>query len=100
VLADISGFTAYLAQVELDHAHQILSDMLEDIVRQFKSLLTIAKLEGNCVFAYTPEKQLARGETLLELAEATYIAFATRWRPPAAVPPVNVAPAGPSLTWI
>lgn len=41
VLADISGYTGYLAQVELEHAHEILTDLLESIVDQFKSVLTI-----------------------------------------------------------
>jgi hypothetical protein len=78
VLADISGFTSYLAGVELEHAHDILSDLLETIVSRFKSLLTIAKLEGDAVFAYAPEKKVPRGETLLELLESTYVAFCDR----------------------
>ena len=41
VLADISGFTSYLVQVELDHAHEILTDLLEAIVGQFRTLLTV-----------------------------------------------------------
>lgn len=78
VLADISGYTAYLAGVELDHAHEILTDLLETIVGKFKVVLTIAKLEGDAVFAYTPEANLPRGETLLELVEMTYMAFCDR----------------------
>jgi hypothetical protein len=78
VLADISGYTAYLAGVELDHAHEILTDLLETIVGKFKTVLTISKLEGDAVFAYTPEAKLPRGETLLELIESTYMAFCDR----------------------
>ncbi len=78
VLADISGFTSYLAGVELDHAHGVLSDLLELIVAQFKPLLTLSKLEGDAVFAYALESQMPRGETLLELLEATYVAFRGR----------------------
>jgi hypothetical protein len=78
VLADISGYTHYLAGVELDHAHEILTDLLETIVASLKSLLTISKLEGDAVFAYVPEAQVGRGETLLELVEATYLAFRDR----------------------
>jgi len=37
--------------------------------------LTISKLEGDAVFAYAPEAKVPRGETLLELLEATYAAF-------------------------
>ncbi len=78
VLADISGYTAYLAGVELDHAHEILTDLLEIIVGKFKAALTISKLEGDAVFGYVPEEKMARGETLLELVESTYVAFRDR----------------------
>jgi uncharacterized protein YndB with AHSA1/START domain len=78
VLADISGFTSYVAQVELDHAHEILTDLLAAIVDQFKSYLTVVKLEGDAVFAYAPAARVTRGETLLELLECTYLAFRGR----------------------
>lgn len=78
VLADISGFTAYLAGVELEHAHEILSNLLETISAKFKSLLTISKYEGDAIFAYVPASQVVRGETLLELLETSYLAFRDR----------------------
>lgn len=78
VLADISGYTSYLAGVELDHAHGVLTDLLETIIRRFKPLLTISKLEGDAVFAYLPDARLQRGETLFELIESTYLAFRDR----------------------
>jgi hypothetical protein len=78
VLADISGFTAFLAQVELDHAHGILADLLEEIVEQFRTMLTIHKLEGDAVFAFVSEARVPRPETLLELCENTYLAFRMR----------------------
>ncbi|MGQ0602566.1 MAG: DUF2652 domain-containing protein [Anaerolineales bacterium] len=78
ILADISGYTSYLAGVELDHADEIITSLLEIIVGQFKQVLTISKLEGDAVFAYAPEAKLTRGETLLELIESTYVAFCDR----------------------
>ncbi len=78
VLADISGYTSFLAQTELDHAQEILSDLLETVLHRFQTLLTIHKIEGDAVFAYTPEARLQRGETLLELIEATYVDFRER----------------------
>jgi class 3 adenylate cyclase len=75
VIADISGFTSYLAKVELEHAHEILTDLLETIVKEFKTLLTISKLEGDAVFAYAPETRIPDGERILELIENTYVAF-------------------------
>ena len=78
VLADISRYTSFLAKVELEHAHEILTDLLEVIVENFKSLLTISKLEGDAVFAYVDEKKIVRGEILLEMIENTYVAFRQR----------------------
>lgn len=78
VLADISGYTSFLAKVELEHAHEILTDLLEVIVDKFQSLLMISKLEGDAVFAYVDENKIVRGEVLLELVENTYVAFRQR----------------------
>jgi hypothetical protein len=78
ILADISGYTSFLAGTELEHAHEILAELLEEIVGRFQSLLTISKLEGDAVFAYVPEERVPRGETLLELIESTYVAFRER----------------------
>jgi len=78
VLADISGYTSYLAGTELDHARDVLTELLELIVQQFKPFLNIAKLEGDAVFAYVPKAKIVRDETLLEMMESTYLAFRDR----------------------
>jgi hypothetical protein len=78
LLADISGYTSYLAGVELTHAHEILSELLELIVEQFQSLLTIVKLEGDAVFAHVPKNKIVRDEILPELLESTYVVFRDR----------------------
>lgn len=78
VLADISGYTSYLAGTELDHSQAILTELLELVIQRFETCLIIAKLEGDAVFAYTPTANIARGETLLELLELTYMAFIDR----------------------
>ncbi|HMA38034.1 MAG TPA: DUF2652 domain-containing protein [Chloroflexia bacterium] len=78
VLADISGYTSFLAGTELEHAQEILGELLEVIVTSLAPTLTLSKLEGDAVFAYAPEARLARGELLLEIVEATYLAFKNR----------------------
>lgn len=78
VLADISGFTAYLAGVELEHANAILRDLLELLVARLAPPLTLAGVDGDAVFAYAPVERLARGETLVELVEAAYSGFRER----------------------
>lgn len=78
VLADISGYTSYLAGTELDHARDVLTELLELIVQKFKPTLEISKLEGDAVFAYIPHTRIPRDELLLELQESTYVAFRDR----------------------
>jgi hypothetical protein len=78
VLADISGYTSYLAGVELTHARDILTELLNLIVEHFKPFLSIVKLEGDAIFAHVPKTKILRDETLLELLESTYLAFRDR----------------------
>jgi hypothetical protein len=78
VLADISGFTAYMAATELEHSQDIMADLLETIICKLTPTLTLSKLEGDAVFVYAPQARLARGETVVELLENTYLAFRDR----------------------
>lgn len=75
LLADISGYTSYVAQTEIEHADMALSYLLETLVEQLSSLLTICQLEGDAVFAYLEENKLEEAKSLLELIDQTYVAF-------------------------
>jgi uncharacterized protein YndB with AHSA1/START domain len=78
LLADISGYTSYVASTELTHSQEILTELLELIIERFKPLMTISKIEGDAIFAYAPETKLPRGEAIFELIETTYVAFRSR----------------------
>ncbi|HJS20240.1 MAG TPA: DUF2652 domain-containing protein [Anaerolineales bacterium] len=75
LLADISGYTSFVAKTEIEHAGLALSYLLETIVEKLDALLTISKLEGDAVFAYIEESKLQEGASLLELIDHTYLAF-------------------------
>src|SRR5215210_4022208 len=75
VLADISGYTSFVAQTEIEHADMALSLLLETIIEKLSSLLTISKLEGDAVFAYVEESKLEEAKSLLNLIDDTYLAF-------------------------
>jgi hypothetical protein len=75
VLADISGYTSYVAQTEIEHADMALSYLLETLVEKLSSLLVICQLEGDAVFAYLEESKLGEAKSLLELIDQTYLAF-------------------------
>lgn len=75
VLADISGYTFFLAKTELEHAHIAISYLLEAIVEKMGNVLTISKLEGDAVFAYVDEGKMPNGQALLDVIDQTYRAF-------------------------
>ena len=52
VIADISGYTRFLAGAELDHAQDILADLMNTVVTSIRPAFRLAKLEGDAAFAY------------------------------------------------
>ncbi|MDR7481730.1 MAG: DUF2652 domain-containing protein [Armatimonadota bacterium] len=79
VLTDITGYTRYLAGTELEHAQDVLADLMTTVVGALRPPLRLAKLEGDAVFAYAPAGRLD-GPTLLDLAESCYFRFRRRLR--------------------
>ena len=75
LLADISGYTSFVASTEIEHAEIAISMLLEAVIEKLKTLLTIVKLEGDAVFAYMPAEQLSNGNALHELIDHTYLTF-------------------------
>jgi hypothetical protein len=78
LIADISGYTAYVAQTEIEHSQGVLSDLLEVMLHKMTPRTILSKLEGDAVFCYAPEEMIERGELLVELVEAVYFAFRDR----------------------
>jgi uncharacterized protein YndB with AHSA1/START domain len=78
VLADISGYTAFLAGTELEHAHGILSELTAHIRGALAPPLRFVKLEGDCVFCYAPEDAFGSAERVVELVEVCYLEFSDR----------------------
>lgn len=51
VLADISGYTKFVAETELEHSREILNELLETLVRGLAEHLRIGQIEGDAIFA-------------------------------------------------
>ncbi len=79
VIADISGYTSYLAGVELDHAQDILADLMDTVVSAFRPTFRLAKLEGDAAFVYALTETVD-GSALQDIVERTYFAFRRRLR--------------------
>jgi uncharacterized protein YndB with AHSA1/START domain len=79
LLADISGYTAYLAGGEIEHAPTIAGDLLETIVGRLEPPFRLAKFEGDAAFLWAEDGR-AEASLLLDAIEAAYVAFRRRLR--------------------
>jgi len=89
LLADISGYTSFMAGVVRDHgtdfsagipaAYGILSGLLGSVTEGLEPDFAVVKLEGDAVFAAAPASSLdGRGDHVLEGLAAMYMAFVDR----------------------
>lgn len=79
VIADLSGYTAYLSRSELEHAPAIAGDLLETVVGRLDPPFRLAKFEGDAAFFFVEDGR-ADGSLLLDAVEASYVAFRRRLR--------------------
>ena len=87
VLADISGYTGFLADVgsahkaqleqgELPPAYPLMTTFLDAIVQSLAPPFVLAKLEGDAVFAYADDEDLGiRGDEVTACLRACYAGF-------------------------
>jgi uncharacterized protein YndB with AHSA1/START domain len=78
LLADISGYTAFLVGTELEHANAIVHELTALIRKRLAPPMRFVKLEGDAIFCYADETSFEDGERLLELIETCYFDFTNR----------------------
>jgi len=79
VIADISGYTSFLAGVELDHAQDIIADLMDTVVKGLRPPFRLAKFEGDAAFVYAATAKID-GSMLQDLIESAYFKFRRRLR--------------------
>jgi len=79
VIADLTGYTAYLSGSEIEHAPAIAGDLLETIVGRLEPPFRLAKFEGDAAFFFVEDGR-ADPSLLLDAIEAAYLAFRRRLR--------------------
>jgi len=75
IISDITGYSKYLNESELEHARDSLTALLNILLDHTKSPLVLSKLEGDAVFSYAPEHGFLQGQSLLDMIESTYASF-------------------------
>jgi hypothetical protein len=91
LLADISGYTAFLQAVAKAHdgdmaagsfvpqAYPLLRNLLDGIVGRIAPPFVVSKLEGDAVFAFAAEGKLGiRGQLVVDCLTACYDAYRAR----------------------
>ena len=78
LLADVSGYTAFLTGTELQHAHAIIHELTTLVRQRLAPPMHFVKLEGDAVFCSADGRTFDDGERLVELIETCYFDFSNR----------------------
>lgn len=76
VIADISGYTQFLTESELEHANGIIGELLNAIIGAIQAPLQLSRVEGDAVFLYGTMPENMSGQTVVESVELLYCSFA------------------------
>lgn len=73
-IPDLSGFTQFVTDTEINHSHSIIAELLEIIIDSNQLELTVSEIEGDAVLFYRYQEVPSVGE-LLEQTKKTFLAF-------------------------
>ena len=78
VVADISGYTRFLADTELEHANGIIKDLFDAMVPEFNKSVTISKFMGDAIFAHVENIAYEKSQFMIDFSSRIYGAFADK----------------------
>ncbi len=73
-IPDISGFTRFVKQTEIQHSQHIIEELINLIIKEGSSIFKVAEIEGDAVFFFKHEEKLSVEEVTAE-AKRIYQAF-------------------------
>ena len=76
VIADISGYTKFMAETPIEHAKGILEALCGELVPAIRAPLEVSGLQGDAVFAYAFESDVMTKQFILDFSEQLYCVFA------------------------
>lgn len=77
IITDISGYTVFMTQSELEHAVEILQSLFKAQLARINPPFIISGFRGDAIFMYVPDTNFVQGQVLLEALESVYLAFAS-----------------------
>lgn len=97
-LPDISGFTEFVTNTEVEHSTHVIAELLEILIEANEEDLVLAEIEGDALFFYK-ENEVPSLEKLLAQVEAMFTAFYSHLELLAAnrICPCNACSTAPNL---
>ena len=77
IVADITGYTAFLTKVELDHAEMVLDALFKVQIDHFNAPITVNSFRGDGILAYALEGGFVDGKTLIERLNQVYFSYSS-----------------------
>ena len=78
VVADISGYTRFLAETELEHANGIVKDLFDSMIPTFKNSVTISKFMGDAIFGHAENIAYEKSQFMIDFAKRVYNNFSDK----------------------
>lgn len=75
LITDITGYTSFLTQSELEHAQHIIEELFRCQLNALDDHLRVSNFQGDAILSYLPLQAEGNGSTLLRNIEALYHAF-------------------------
>ena len=75
IITDITGYTSFLTQSELDHAQHILNALFDSQLKSIKPPLVISGFRGDAILCYVPESSANDGKIIYNQINRIYDAF-------------------------
>jgi hypothetical protein len=75
IITDITGYTSFLTQSELDHAQHILDALFDSQLKSIGSPLVVSGFRGDAILCYAPEDSALDGEIIYSQICKIYEAF-------------------------
>jgi hypothetical protein len=80
VLADITGFTAFVTTTEIEHGPPLVAELLEEVIHRLAPPLELHAVEGDAVFALGPDGSVSPPARLLDVMHAAFVGFREKQR--------------------
>jgi hypothetical protein len=76
LISDLSGYTQFLTQSELEHAHAILKELTREQLHEMRLPFRVSNFQGDAILAYVRRGDIIQGQTLVDTVDGIYARFA------------------------